>query len=173
MAHSRHPHARGLFDRTGSLLTVTAVLLAISWIVLVGSVHLHEMLVGAVVVALSTAFCALIYRSETLPFDLRWRDVAQCWRIPWYIVSGSAEIVWLLAKDLAGKRADSLYRVSGFRTGMRNPIDVERTALAIAFTTTAPNFIIIGIDPHQNHMLFHQIQRSDIPKMTKALGAQS
>ena len=168
----RHrPH--GLFARPVQLLSVTAMALALGWIAFVGSLHLHEMLVGAAVTALSVVFCRLMYGSETLNFDLRWQDVAQCWRIPWYILSGSAEIVFLLIKDLFGSRAESLYRVSGFRGGMRDPYAVERSALAVAYTTTAPNFIVIGIDPHQNHMLFHQIKRSEIPKMTQALGAQS
>ncbi len=173
MARSRHSHRSGLFDRPGPLLTVTGALLALGWIALVGSVHLHEMIVGAVVVALSVPFCALVYKSELLPIELRFRDVVQAWRIPWYILSGSAEIIWLLLKDLAGTPAESLYRVSGFRTGLRDPVAIERTALAIAYTTAAPNFIVIGIDPHRNHMLFHQISRSEIPKMTRALGAQS
>ena len=173
VALGRHKHDRpgGLFYRPVRLLAMTAVVLAISWIGFVGSLHAHEMIVGAVVVALSTAFCNKVYRSEKLAFDLRLGDLVQCWRIPWYILSGCYEISWLLLKDLAGERAESLYRVCGFRTGMRDPIVVGRTALAIAFTTTAPNFIIIGIDPHQNHMSFHQIQRSEIPKMTQALGA--
>ena len=173
MARSRHPRAGGLFDRPVTLLTITAILLALGWIVFVGSVHSHEMIVGAAVVGLCVPFCGLVYKSERLPLELRLRDVVQAWRIPWYILSGCSEITWLLVKDLAGKRAESLYRVCGFRTGMRDPVAVERTALAIAYTTTAPNFIVIGVDPHQNHMLFHQIQRSGIPKMTKALGAGS
>jgi hypothetical protein len=36
----------------------------------------------------------------------------------------------------------------------------------------APNFIVIGIDFHQSRMLFHQLRRSSVPKMTKSLGAQ-
>jgi hypothetical protein len=41
------------------------------------------------------------------------------------------------------------------------------------YTTTAPNFIVIGIDPDLSRMLFHQIERSSVPKMTRELGAQS
>ena len=173
MTAHRQQHAAGVFERPVPLLCGTAAVMALGWIGFVGSVHLHEMIVGAVVVALSTAFFQLVYRSETLPLALRPRDLVQCWRIPWYVLSGSSEIVWLLMKDLSGSPVDSLYRVCGFRTGMRDPVAVERSALAVAFTTTAPNFIVIGIDPHQNHMLFHQIQRSEIPKMTQALGAEA
>jgi hypothetical protein len=36
----------------------------------------------------------------------------------------------------------------------------------------APNFIIIGIDAAQSRMIFHQLERSEVPRMTKELGAQ-
>lgn len=173
MTPSRHPHAGGIFDRPAQLLAITAALLAVGWIGFVGSVHLHEMVVGLVVVALSTAFCRLIYRSEKLAVDLRMRDVLQGWHIPGYVLSKCAEITWVLVNDLCGKRAGSYYRVCGFRGGTRDPIAVGRSALAVAYTTAAPNFIVIGIDVHQNHMLFHQIERTEIAAMTKALGAQS
>lgn len=173
MARSKYVHADGIFNQPVRLVSATAFLLAVTWIAFVGTVHLHESIVGAVVVVLSSAFAALVYRYERFPFALRWRDVRQCWRIPWYILSGCWEITFLLGKDLAGQRAESLVRVCGFRTGLRDPVLVQRTALAIAYTTTAPNFIVIGIDRHQNHMIFHQIARSGIPKMTQALGAQA
>jgi hypothetical protein len=44
--------------------------------------------------------------------------------------------------------------------------------LATIYTTVAPNFIVIGIDPELSRMLFHQLERSSVPKMTGALGAQ-
>lgn len=173
MARIGHTPPAGLFSRTPQLAFATASTGALGWIAFVGSVHLHEMLVGAVILALTTIFATAVFRSESLPFDLRWKDVVQGWRIPWYILSGCGEIVMLLLKDLFGTPAESLYRVCGFRGGMRDPLAVERITLAIAYTTTAPNFIVIGIDPHQNHMLFHQLQRSDVPRMTKNLGAQA
>jgi hypothetical protein len=107
-----------------------------------------------------------------LPLRLRAIDVVQYWRIPWYILSGIAEISWILLKDLSGKRAGSYYRFCGFRTSKRDPIRIAQSFLATAYTTTAPNFIVIGIDPEQNHMIFHQLERSTVAKMTKSLGAQ-
>jgi hypothetical protein len=82
-------------------------------------------------------------------------------------------MVVILAKDLLGfKKADSLFRVTGFKRAKTNPLSVARRVLATAYTTVAPNFIIIGIDPDRNRMLFHQLERSSVPKMTQALGAQ-
>jgi hypothetical protein len=88
-------------------------------------------------------------------------------------LSGLYEIIAILLKDLLGvKKADSFYRVSGFKTSKSNPSLVARRILATFYTTMAPNFIVIGIDFHQSRMLFHQLRRSSVPKMTKSLGAQ-
>ena len=79
----------------------------------------------------------------------------------------------ILTKDLLGiKRTDSFYRASGFKTSKSDPRLVGRRILATFYTTMAPNFIVIGIDFRRSRMLFHQLERSSVPRMTKALGAQ-
>ena len=83
-----------------------------------------------------------------------------------------AEITLALLRDLAGQRAESIFRVCGFKTAKSDPRLVTRRALATAYTSVAPNFIVIGVDWHQSRMLFHQIQRSTVPLMTKELGAE-
>jgi hypothetical protein len=35
-----------------------------------------------------------------------------------------------------------------------------------------PNFVILGIDQEKRRMLYHQIKRSGVPKMTQNLGAR-
>jgi len=115
----------------------------------------------------------VLARRETLTLDLRWPDLLAGWRVPWYIVSGVYEVAIILSKDLCGvKAAESFYRVSGFKTSKSDPQLIARRVLATAYTTTAPNFIVIGIDYNQSRMLFHQLERSIVPKMTKELGAQ-
>lgn len=172
MSKHRAQHAGGLFDRPGRLLTGAAILVYFLWYVFTASTKSHELLVGVVSAGLTVLFFANVLRTETLNLDLEVRDLVQLWRIPWYILSGCWEITWLLLKDLAGKRAGSYYRDCGFETSRRNPRLVGRTALAVTYTTTAPNFIVIGVDPEQSLMLFHQLDRSTVPKMTQALGAQ-
>jgi hypothetical protein len=130
------------------------------------------MIVGFVVLVLSAAFILQVRAMEPLKLDFRMADLLTCWRIPWYIVSGIYEIVVVLSKDIIGKEAGSFYRFSGFKTSERDPRLIARTVLATAYTTTAPNFIIIGIDAAQSRMLFHQLERSDVPRMTKELGAE-
>jgi hypothetical protein len=131
------------------------------------------MFVGAVVLLLTGVFSYQVWRIETIHAGFYAVDIVKGWRIPWYILSGIFEIVAILAKDLVGiKRADSFYRVSGFTTSKSDPQLVARRILATFYTTMAPNFIVIGIDFRQSRMLFHQLKRSSIPQMTKALGAR-
>jgi hypothetical protein len=160
-------------QRKFGLNALVAFLIAVVWILFVGGTRRDEMIVGAGVLLLSGAFLHLLARKESLTLDLQWADLVTCWRIPWYIVSRVYEITIILIKDLSGvKRAGSFYRVSGFKTGKSDPLLVARRVLATAYTTAAPNFIVIGIDYAQSRMLFHQLERSDVPRMTKELGAE-
>jgi hypothetical protein len=173
MARASHASSK---DRSSSpgVIAVVAFCLAAGWVWLVAGTHLHEMMVGAAVVVVATLFLKAVHESSQNALRLEWKDVVQCWRIPWYIASGIWEITVVLFKDLTYlSRAGSYYRVSGFKTSKRDRAVIARTVLATVYTTTAPNFIVIGIDPDLSRMLFHQIERSSVPKMTRALGAQS
>jgi hypothetical protein len=153
---------------------VVAISLALGWIWLVAGIRLHEMLVGFVVVVAATLFISIVQRSSTDAISPQWRDVAQGWRIPWYILSKVWEITVVLIKDLFYvRRANSYYRVCGFKSSKRDQTRIAREVLATLFTTAAPNFIVIGIDPEMGRMLFHQIERTSVSEMTRALGAQS
>lgn len=163
----RHPML-SVITRLSAILPAAAL-----WIILVGGTKRNEMWVGGGVLVLSVAFLYKVWHVEPLKLDLRIKDLAQGWRIPWYIVSGVYEMIVILAKDLASlKRADSFYRVSNFRITRPDSLFIARRVLATAYTTVGPSFIVIGIDPARGRMLFHQLKRSGIPKMTQALGAQ-
>jgi hypothetical protein len=155
------------------VIAVVAFCLACGWVFLVAGTHLHEMMVGAAVVVIATLYLNAVHKSSQNKIRLEWKDAVQCWRIPWYMASGMWEIAVVLVKDLTYlSRAGSYYRVSGFKTSKRDRVVIARTVLATVYTTTAPNFIVIGIDPELSRMLFHQLERSSVPKMTQALGAQ-
>lgn len=163
-------------SRHGAAWPLIVVLILVSaglWVLSTGTVHLHELLVGAVVVVLSTLFLRQVFLEELGRFSFTAADLLSAWHIPWYVLSSSSEIVMVLLKDLfGGPRASSIYRVCGFQTSRDDPRMVARRALAIGYTSFSPNFIIVGIDYHLSRMLFHQLQRSTIPDMTKQLGAR-
>lgn len=151
---------------------ISLLLIVGLWILFVDGTRRDEMIVGAGVLLLSGAFLYAVWRNDSLSLEVRLGDLVQAWRIPWYLLSGIYEIVVVLVKDLLGTRASSFYRVSGFKTSGSDPRLVARRVLATFYTTMAPNFIVIGIDFRQSRMLFHQLERSSVPRMTKALGAQ-
>lgn len=156
------------------LCIVVLVLISLLWIVFVGGVRRDEMIVGVGVLFLSSGFLYLVWRSETLNLDLELRDLAQGWRVLWYVPTDIWIVIAVLVKDLFRvKRAGSFYRVSRFETSESEPRLVARRVLATFYTTLAPNSIVIGIDFHRNRMLLHQLKRSNISKMAQALGAES
>jgi hypothetical protein len=163
--------AHGLGIATASVCVAVAAGL---WVLLVSSsLNLHDMEVGAACVAATVVFTGFVVRTAGMRFKLRLRDFLEGWRIPWYIACDAAVVLWVLIKDvLHVERAKNLFRVSGFDTSKHDPVRIARTVLAVAYATCSPNCIVIGIDQTQSRMLFHQLQRSGIPTMLKALGAK-
>lgn len=173
--YSAGGHVReGSGDLKHPLLWITSVSLAAAlWICFVGTMNRHELLVGVVASLATLGFTQVVCTTSRTRLELRPIDLAQCWRIPWYILSGVGDICWVLMKDiLRVSPAKTLYRVCGFDSSRHDPLRAARTVLAVSYTTTAPNFIVLDVDVTQSRMLFHQIERSGVPKMTKALGAK-
>jgi multisubunit Na+/H+ antiporter MnhE subunit len=163
---------RGL--RHPILFWVSVLLAPALWIVFVGSFNLHELIVGAISSLLTLIFLVFVCRSSNEKLTLRPLDLIQLWRIPWYIAVDVCGVTLVAVKDLFHvQRAQSLYRVCGFDSSDHDPLRKARTVLAVAYTTASPNIIVLGIDPSQSRMLFHQIKSSAVPKMTQALGAKS
>lgn len=151
-----------------SILTASGL-----WILFVATSNLHEMLVGLFCVSATICFTLFVCRSSGTDFIFRPRDLFECWRVPWYILSLVSEITWILVKDILHiAPARNLYRVCGFDASAHDPIRKARAVLAIAYTTVAPNFIVIGVDLATSRMLFHQLAPSPVSRMTKALGAR-
>ena len=123
----------------------------------VASFAIHEMLVGIVASAATVVFSLFVARESKVELILKFRDLAQCWRIPFYVLSGVTEITLVLLKDLLQiAPPGSFYRVCGFDTSTHDPLRMSRTILAIAYTTAAPNCIVLKVDPTQSRMLFYQ-----------------
>jgi multisubunit Na+/H+ antiporter MnhE subunit len=173
LSKSRAQRAGGLFDRPGRLLTGAAILVYFLWYAFTASTKPHELLVGLGAVALTVLFFANVLRTEKLNVTFQASDLALCWHLPADILKDCWVLTVVLAKDLLGtERAGSFYRDCGFVTSRRDPLLMGRTALAIAYTSMSPNMLIIGIDPEQSLMLFHQVQRDEVPDLTRKLGAR-
>jgi hypothetical protein len=146
--------------------------IAVLWVLFVGSVRRNEMIVGVATLVLLSASLSAIRRAEMLHLRFQLTDIIQSWRIPAYLAARNVEIAKVLFDDLFGSGgAGSFYRVTGFKSAKSNSILSAREVLVTLYTTVAPNFIVIGIVRHPSRMLFHQIERTNVSEMTKALGA--
>jgi multisubunit Na+/H+ antiporter MnhE subunit len=145
-----------------------------AWLLFVEKFSPAELGVGAVC-SLAAAFASEIaWGSRLTAFGGDLGALAQARHLPWLMLSGTCEIFGVLCRHLfTRKKAESLMLAVPFDPGERDdPRDAARRALAVAYTTMTPNFIILGIDQEKRRMLYHQIKRSDVPKMTQNLGAQ-
>lgn len=168
----RESKANGLRTISGGVLALSVIVMAAEWILLVAGTKRDEMIVGALCVIAAGLFLQFVYRAEDQKLDIRLKDLATCWRIPWYILNDAWQITLVLLKDLLGiQRASSFYRVCGFKTAKYDPLLTARRVLATVFTTVTPNSIVIGIDYEQSRMLFHQLVRSRVSRTTQELGA--
>jgi hypothetical protein len=119
-------------------------------------------------------FLFAVHQTNPLKVHFRIADLATGWTIPVQLLQRNWQITAVLIKDLLGiQRAQSLFRVVGFKTSKDAPVLVARRVLATLYSTAAPNFIVIGIDYTQSRMLFHQIERTNVSAMTRKLGAQT
>ena len=142
------------------------------WFAFVGTRAAHEMEVGGATTLLTAVFFLFVCRKSRLGIRFRAADVAEIWRVPWDVLSDSWRITVVLVRDLVGiRRAESLFRVCGFDARCDDPEGTGRKVLATAYTTAAPNAIVIGTDVEQGRLLFHQLQRSELTATMKKLGA--
>lgn len=172
LRHTASPSKSAEPMRTAMQITLTTLTLGVFWIAAVSTLRLHEMLVGVAAVALSSAFSLFVARTLPVRFRPTLANLAQVGRLPWYIVTGSGEIVLILVRDLFGRSAASLFRATRFRYLSDSGADTAQRTLATAYTTVAPNFIIVGIDAKRGPMIFHQVEASSVPVMTQNLGAE-
>jgi multisubunit Na+/H+ antiporter MnhE subunit len=145
------------------------------WLIFTGTFELHELLIGIIAAVFASVGMVVLGLEFPVPFSPSISDLLALWRLPWYLLSGTWEIFEVAAKDvLRIDRAKSLFRISRFDAGSKDdPRKTARRALATTYTTVAPNFIVLGVNASNQRLLFHQIQRSSVPKMTEQLGAEA
>ncbi len=144
------------------------------WILFTGTFSRHELLVGIVADALSVVGVLVVISKYPARFAPTLKELLAGWRLCWYLISGTWEVLVVAGRDVAGgKRAQSLFRVVPFSAGKQdNPQDTARRVLATLYTTITPTTIVLGVNVSEKKLLFHEIQRGRVSRMTRALGAQ-
>lgn len=144
------------------------------WFLLVAKLELHELLVGAIAAAVAATASHVVRRQHVIDIGAHARDFAQVVRLPRYAIEGTWEVLSVLMRQLAGcGEAQSLLREVPFDVGEADDRRAAtRRALACAYTSMTPNFLVLGFDVRRGRMIFHQVRWSSIPEMTKRLGAR-
>ena len=144
-----------------------------AWILFVGKIGWNELLAGGMASGLAATAARIVWAQHIAGFrgNLGW--LLEMWRLPIYAVTGTAEIFAVLFRQLfGGKPAESLVLAVPFDAGGDDDESAARRALAVAYTTSTPNFIVIGVDMKRRQLVYHQIERSPILQITKDLGAK-
>lgn len=142
------------------------------WFLYVGKMQPNEAIFGVVAAVVAAFAGQIVFEKHIAPLRAEWRNVAEIWRLPKYMVVGGWEIVIVLLEQIfLRKPAESLFFSVPFDAGGDTDEDAFRRALAVGYTTATPNFVIIGVDRAHGRLVYHQIQKSEVPEMTKRLGA--
>lgn len=143
------------------------------WHVYVGKLQRNEALFGVACAVIAAFAGQIVFEKHIAPLRAQWRNVAQLWRMPKYLIVGTWEILAVLARQLFLRdAAPSLFYSVPFDAGGDDDESAFRRALAVAYTTATPNFVVVGIDRERGLLVYHQIRRSDVPEMTRRLGAR-
>jgi len=148
------------------------VLSFVSWYLFVGRLGTDE-LWGAIPGSALAALATYVVLEQRVVWFRDGRDLLEAWRLPGYMVTGTWEIFQVLfAQLLARKPAPSLILQVPYEDVGDNPRESARRALAVTYTTSTPNFIVLGIDREKGMLVFHQIKRGPVLEVTKRLGAK-
>ncbi len=152
------------------------------WMLFVSDVSIRDFVIGLVAVGLTSAVVVSAQRLMRVQFRPTVRELAEAWRIPWYGISGTFDVVVVLAKQLfLGQRAPSVLSAIPFDPGGDDAHSAARRALALTYTTITPNSIVLGLvrrgdgghDPFGTDvMLCHYVRPGPVRQMTRNLGAR-
>lgn len=157
---------------TAGLVAGAFLLSLVTWYLFVGRLGTDELWGGIPGSALA-AIATWVVLEQHIVWFRDFKDLLEAWRLPGYMVTGSLEIFQVLfAQLLARKPAPSLVLQVPYDALGDDPRDTARRALAVAYTTSTPNFIVLGIDRKRGMLVFHQIKRGPVLEVTKRLGAK-
>jgi multisubunit Na+/H+ antiporter MnhE subunit len=159
--------------RTVLISTPEFVFLLGLWMLFVSNTHASEAVAGIFAAAIAAFADAVVKERKLVGFfpNLRWLSLI-FWQ-PWYAIDGTWAIFVALFKRLIGKESDAIFRAVKFDLGGEDDESETRRALAIAYMTMPPNFVVIGFEREKGLLFVHQVSPTPTPLIAKKLGAKS
>jgi len=154
-------------------IAVQLVVFFALWMGLVLKADPWEVLVGVPAAALATWASAVVAQTKLAKVGPRLRAFLAFRHLPKLALTGTWDILTVLAKHLfTDEKAPSMVKRVKYTRLSDSKEDALERALAIAYTTMTPNFVVIDIDRETGELVYHQIEETDVPKLTVELGAQ-
>ncbi|MGH9605706.1 MAG: hypothetical protein ACRD3N_08390 [Terracidiphilus sp.] len=132
------------------------------WLLFVANISTDDLVLGAGCALLSLLVSALAWHRMNLYFSPSPRQVMDLWRLTWDVFCDTWKMFVILLRALAGRQPGSYYRAVPFHVA-KDSHGVSQIILATAAITVSPNSIVIGAS--RGRMLFHQVERSGIPRL--------
>ncbi len=169
MSKSRHSRHHGF----AVAWLVEFAFLMLLWILFTTSTKTTEVLIGLPAAALAAFADGVIKSHESTRFRPRWSWVLLILWEPWYLLTGTAQILAALTRQMLGHRTEAQFKLVRFNPGNDDEESHALRALATLYMTIPPNFVVIGIDRVKRYMLVHQVLSTPTPEMAKRLGAEA
>ena len=115
----------------------------LAWLAFTGTFKRWELLIGAACAGFAAWGAELARSGGVAAFRPKPAWVFEGWRLPWYIVQGCAQILWVMFRNVF-KHEQSVLRSVVFDGGGDDPKSAARRALAVTYTTMPPNFSLIN-----------------------------
>ena len=145
-----------------------------AWLLFVEKLSAAELAIGGACSLIAAFASEIAWGTHLTAFGGDLGALAQVRHLPWLIVKDTLAVFRILVRHVFTRhKAESLMVAVAFDPGAPDePHDAARRALAIAYSTMTPATVVLGIDQQTGRMLYHQLERSELPRMTRNLGAQ-
>lgn len=140
------------------------------WMAFVSQVTKDELLVGVATAAIGAVGDAIVKEKKFAKFKpkLSWLLLI-CWE-PWYAIDGTWSTLKAIAEKLMGKPSKARFKAAKYDANGEDAQSAAKRALAVAYMTIPPNFIIVGIDRDKGEVLIHQVEPTNVPLIARKLG---
>lgn len=150
-----------------------AAVLFLFWLVFTVTTAPAELLVGAAASLVAAAGAEAVRGLNLAEFYPYIPWLLEFRRVPGMVLDGCWVLVKVLVlRTLFGRDIRGELKTVDFDPGGSDPRSAARRALAVTFTTLAPNFIVLRIDRKERLLLYHQVMGSSVPEVTRRLGAK-
>ncbi|HVV17237.1 MAG TPA: hypothetical protein VHH90_08550 [Polyangia bacterium] len=149
------------------------------WLLLAGKLEPAELVAGAVAATLASAASLLVRSRRLAPAEVRLRWVRYAPLLPKAIVMGTGRVFLVLLRQVTRRgrshRAPSRLQTTTFELDGAPQEIAARRALAIAYTNTSPDLVVVDITgepPGRGEMLYHRMDDEGVPEIARRLGAR-